>query len=74
MKKTALILAALLFSLAFGLMPTGSPLLETGQGVTLFGHTIRVHVQLSIEDVARPATPDTLIVVSADSSFGFGGR
>jgi hypothetical protein len=74
MKTTALILAALLFGLAFGLMPTGSPVLETDQGVTMFGHTIRVHVHLSIEDVAHPATPDTLIVASADSCFGSGGR
>ena len=74
MKNTALILAALLFGLAFGLMPTGSPVLETDPGVTVFGHTIRVHFHLSIEDAARPVTPDTLIVVSADSSFGSGGR
>ena len=74
MKTTALILAALLFALAFGLMPTGSPVLETGQGVTVFGHTIRVHFHLTIEDGAQPASPDTLSVLSADSSFGSGGR
>jgi hypothetical protein len=70
MKTTALILAALLFGLAFGLLPTGSPVLEIDQGITLFRHAIRVQVRLSIEDLSQAAAPDTLVVLSADSSFG----
>jgi hypothetical protein len=69
MKTTALILAALLFGLAFGLLPTGSPVLETDQAITLFRHAIRVQVRLSIEDLPQGGAPDTLVVLWADSSF-----